>query len=175
MIVRPATPDDAQAIAAIYAHHVAHGTASFDTVPRSVAETTAKIAEHAARGWPFLVTEIDGAVAGYAYANQFRDRAAYRYACEDSIYVAADRHRQGIGATLLTTLVEAAELSGFRQMIAVIGGGEAASVALHAKCGFAHAGRMRAVGRKFGQWLDTIYMQRALGPGDTSPPPQEPA
>lgn len=174
MIVRPAVPDDATAIAAIYAHHVAHGTASFDTVPRSHEDTAAKIAEHEERGWPFLVAEIDGAVAGYAYTNQFRDRPAYRYACEDSIYVSADRHGQGVGTALMAALVEAAEACGFRQMIAVIGGGEAASVALHAKTGFVHAGQMRSVGRKFGKWLDTIYMQRALGPGDSGPPPTEP-
>lgn len=175
MIVRAATPDDAEAIAAIYAHHVAHGTASFDTVPRSLEETAAKIVEHTAHGWPFLVVEIEGAVAGYAYASRFRDRPAYRYACEDSIYVDADRRGQGVGMALLTTLIERAEACGFRQMIAVVGGGETASVAVHARCGFAHAGRMRSVGRKFGQWLDTVYMQRSLGPGDGIGPPEEPA
>lgn len=175
MIVRPADPGDAAAIAAIYAHHVAHGTASFDTVPRSLEDTAAKIAEHKKRNWPFLVAEIDGAVAGYAYATQFRDRPAYRYACEDSIYVAADRRGQGIGTALMAALIDAAQRCGFLQMIGVIGGGEAASVALHARSGFTHAGQMRSVGRKFGRWLDTVYMQRALGPGDGAPPPTEPA
>ena len=170
MIVRPAAPGDAAAIAAIYAHHVAHGTASFDTEPRSIDVTAAKIAEHDGRGWPFLAAEVDGGVVGYAYANQFRDRPAYRYACEDSIYIAADSHGQGIGTALLTALIASAEEQGFRQMIAVIGGGEAASVALHAKCGFTHAGRMRSVGHKFGRWLDTVYMQRALGIGDADTP-----
>lgn len=174
-VIRPATEADATAVAAIYAHHVAHGTASFDTEARSVADTTAKIVECRARGWPFLIFESDGEVSAYAYATQFRDRPAYRFACEDSIYVRHDRHGRGIGSALLTALIAAAEVASFRQMIAVIGGGEPASVALHAKGGFAHAGRMQSVGRKFGRWLDTVYMQRALGPGDGVPPQDEPS
>jgi len=170
MIVRAATLADAEAIAAIYAHHVAHGTASFDTEPRSWPDTQAKVAEHDRRGWPFLVADNDGDIAGYAYANQFRDRKAYRFACENSIYILPDAIGQGIGTTLLTALIEAATVAGFRQMIAVIGGGEPASVALHLKCGFVHAGRMRSVGHKFGRWLDTVYMQISLGVGDDAPP-----
>jgi L-amino acid N-acyltransferase YncA len=174
-VIRPASEADAKAIAAIYAHHVAHGTASFDTEPRSVADTAAKIAECARRGWPFLVLENGREVIGYAYATQFRDRPAYLLTCEDSIYVRHDRHGEGIGKALLTALIEAAEAAGFRQMIAVIGGGEPGSVAVHRKAGFVHAGRMHSVGRKFGRWLDTVYMQRALGAGDGVPPLDEPA
>lgn len=172
--VRQAIPADASAIAAIYAHHVRHGTASFDTVPRSLVETEGRIAESSARGWPFLVAEQDGQVMGYAYATQFRDRPAYGSTCENSIYVHPDRQGQGIGKALLGALLGQAQAAGFRQMIAVIGGGEPASVALHARLGFQHAGRMQSVGRKFGRWLDTIYMQIALGAGDSAPPLKEP-
>jgi len=173
-VVRPAAANDAAAIAAIYAHHVAHGTASFDTEPRSDAETAAKIAECNAHGWPFLVAEAGGEVVGYAYATQFRDRPAYRSACENSIYIHPGHVGQGIGTRLLDALVEAATASGFRQMIAVIGGAEPASVALHARAGFVEAGRMRSVGRKQGRWLDTLYMQLSLGAGDGAPPEIEP-
>jgi phosphinothricin acetyltransferase len=172
--VRIAEPRDAAAIAAIYAHHVAHGTASFDTDPRSEAATAEKIAECASRGWPFLVAELDGMVVGYAYASQFRDRPAYRTTCENSIYISPAYIGQGVGTLLLAALIEAATAAGFRQMIAVIGGAEPASVALHARAGFREAGQMRSVGRKHGRWLDTVYLQRSLGAGDLSPPEIEP-
>ncbi|WIW91106.1 GNAT family N-acetyltransferase [Sphingobium sp. TCM1] len=174
VMVRPATHADAPAIAAIYAHHVRHGTASFDTVPRSPAETEARVRDCVARGWPFLVAAADGEVVGYAYATQFRDRPAYASTCENSIYVDPRHLGQGVGKTLLAALLARAEAAGFRQMIAVIGGGEPASVALHASLGFQHRGRMRSVGRKFGRWLDTVYMQIPLGAGDAAPPPEEP-
>lgn len=174
MTIRPAHPDDADAIAAIYETHVRTGTASFDTEPRTPGETRIKIEANAAAGWPFLVAEIDGAIAGYAYANQFRDRPAYALTCENSIYIHPDRLGMGIGRQLLSALLVEAEACGFRQMIAVIGGGEPASVALHAGQGFTHAGRMQSVGRKFGRWLDTVYMQRALGVGDATAPGEEP-
>jgi phosphinothricin acetyltransferase len=161
--IRPVRPDDSASIAAIYTHHVLHGTATFDIDPPDIAFWSAKIASIAAHGWPFVVAERDGAVTGYAYATQFRDRPAYAETCEDSIYLAPDQLGQGIGSRLLPALAKAAREAGFRQMIAVIGGSEPASVALHAKCGFVHAGRMIGVGRKFGRILDTIYMQRALG------------
>lgn len=171
--VRPAIPADAAAIADIYAYHVAHGTASFDTVPRTETETSAKIADCGERGWPFLVAEREGEVVGYAYATQFRDRPAYRSTCENSIYIAPAHMGEGIGRTLLAALIDAAERAEFRQMVAVIGGAEPASVALHRGAGFVEAGRMRSVGRKLGRWLDTLYMQKALGAGDTRPPDGE--
>lgn len=174
LTVRPASEADAAAIAEIYARHVHTGSASFDTIPRTIEETARKIAEISANGWPFLVAICDGQVTGYAYANQFRDRPAYSFACEDSIYVHPDFMGRGVGTTLLGELIVAATERGFRQMFAVIGGGEPASVALHAKLGFEHAGRMRSVGRKFGRWLDTVYMQLALGDGDTRDPDWEP-
>ena len=135
---------------------------SIDTEAPPVADMAAKVADVTARGWPFLVAEVGGAVAGYAYATQFRDRPAYRHTCENSIYVAPDRVGSGLGRALLTALVDRSRDAGFHQMVAVIGGGEPASVALHAALGFRHAGRMERVGRKFDRWLDTVYMQRTL-------------
>ena len=157
--IRSAGEGDAQAIAAIYAWHVANGTATFDTVAPDAEAWAEKIADFAGRGFPFLVAEREGGVCAYAYAARFRDRAAYAHTCEDSIYVAHDARGGGVGSVLLKALIEAARGAGFEQMIAVIGGGEPASVALHGKCGFVHAGRMRNVGKKFGQLLDTVYMQ----------------
>lgn len=162
LAIRPARENDAQAIAAIYAWHVANGTATFDTSSPDAGAWAAKITDFAARGFPFLIAEQEGAVVAYAYAARFRDRAAYAHTCEDSIYVSHEARGGGIGSALLIALIAAARASGFEQMIAVVGGGEPASVALHAKCGFAHAGRMRNVGRKFGRLLDTVYMQRDL-------------
>ena len=126
-------------------------------------------------GWPWLVAQ-DGAgeLAGYAYAGQLNPRQAYRHACEDSVYLHPDRLRRGIGTALLAALIEAGEASGFRQMVALIAGSEAASVALHARFGFVEAGRLRSVGRKHGRWLDVLSMQRPLGAGDATPPECEP-
>ena len=146
----------------IYAFHVSNGTATFDTQAPDEAFWREKIGAVAERGWPFLVIERDGAVLGYAYATQFRDRAAYSHTCENSIYIADGQRGQGIGGRLLEALVDGARAAGFEQMIAVIGGGEPASVAVHGKLGFVHAGRMKNVGRKFGRLLDTVYMQRDL-------------
>lgn len=160
--IRPARPDDARAVCAIYDYHVAHGTASFDSEGPSEAQWTAKIADIAAHGWPFLVAERDGEVLGYAYATQFRPRAAYARTCENSIYVADTARGTGVGSQLLRRLIDDARSTGFEQMIAVIGGGEPASVTLHGKLGFVHAGRMRNVGFKFGRKLDTVYMQYDL-------------
>lgn len=167
--VRPARPDDAEAIAAIYAHHVRHGTATFDTEPPSPEQWRARITGILERGWPFLVATKGSDVLGYAYAAQFRDRPAYAQSCEDSIYVRADQTGRGVGHLLLVALIEEAGARGFTQMLAVIGGGEPASVALHARHGFRHAGRMEKVGYKFDRWLDTVYMQLALGLDASSP------
>jgi L-amino acid N-acyltransferase YncA len=160
--IRTVSVADAEAIAAIYDHHVLHGTASYEVDPPSVEDTAAKIRRVTGPGWPFLVADVGGEVSGYAYATQFRDRAAYRFTCEDSIYVHPEMMGHGIGRALLEALMEASAEHGFRTMVAVIGGAEPSSVALHSRCGFEHSGRLKAVGFKFGRWLDSIYMQRDL-------------
>ncbi|MBS0476041.1 MAG: N-acetyltransferase [Proteobacteria bacterium] len=176
MKIEPALPADVAEIAAIYGHHVIHGTATYELDPPDEADMAARLAKVSAAGWPWLVArdEASGAVMGYAYATQFRDRAAYRFACEDSIYIHPDWQGRGLGKILLTALLDACEAAGFRQIYAVIGGAEPASIALHAALGFEHCGALRGSGRKHGRWLDTAFMQRALGPGDTTPPPEEP-
>lgn len=173
--ITDAAAADAAAMAEIYAHHVLHGTATFETAPPDAAGMADRLARVQRAAWPWLVArDASGAVVGYAYVMQFRDRPAYRFSCEDSVYVRHDRRGEGIGAALLSALIPAAEACGFRQMFAVIGGAEPASIALHARLGFVEAGRMRGIGRKFGRWLDTVYMQRALGPGARTSPPREP-
>ncbi len=162
LIVREARPDDAATIQAIYAHHVLHGTASFEIDPPDLAFWHGKITDLTDRRLPFLVACEDANRLGYAYATPFRDRPAYGHTCENSIYVRAGHMGRGVGLALMLALIEAASATGFREMIAVIGGGEPASIALHARCGFVHAGRLRNVGYKFGRYLDTVYMQRSL-------------
>jgi phosphinothricin acetyltransferase len=163
--IRDATDADAEAIAAIYAHHVLSGTASYEVEPPTGEDTLAKIRRVTGPGWPFLVAELDGEVAGYAYATQFRDRAAYRFTAEDSIYVHPERMGRGVGKALLEALMERSAAFGFGTMVAVIGGAEPASIALHAKCGFREVGRLSRVGFKFGRWLDSLYMQVELTGG----------
>ena len=165
MVVRGVRSADAEQIAAIYAHHVLHGTASFDEVPPTADFWRDKISGVQAKGWPFIAAESDGKIVGYSYATQFRDRPAYRFTCENSIYVHPDHVGKGVGKPLLSGLIPAARQSGFKQMIAVIGGGEPASVAVHRTCGFVEAGRMKTVGFKFCHWLDSVYMQLDLQNG----------
>ena len=160
--LRSASIADAEAIAAIYAHHVLNGTASFDDEPPNAGFWRQKIAAVQGKDWPFLVAMLNDRPVGYAYVTQFRDRAAYAFTCENSIYVHPEHLGQGIGRRLLTALISAARTAGFQQMIAVIGGAEPASVALHRACGFVEAGRLKSVGFKFGRWLDSLYMQRSL-------------
>lgn len=175
--IMPAEPADAEAIAAIYAHHVIHGTATFEIEPPDAAEIAARMGRVRAAGLPWLVAreEASGAVIGYAYASAFHPRAAYGRTCEDAIYIAHDRLGQGLGKALLAALLEACTAAGQRQMIALIAGTEPASIALHARAGFTEAGRLASVGRKHGRWLDVVYMQRGLGAGDAAPPDHEPA
>ena len=159
ILIRDASESDAEAIAAIYAHHVLNGTASYDLEAPSAVFHRDKIWRIAQAGWPFLVAELEGEIAGYAYVTQFRDRAAYRFTAEDSIYVHPDKMRRGIGRALLETLIERSRKHGFRTVVAVIGGAEPGSIALHAACGFREAGRLRRVGWKKNKWLDSLYMQ----------------
>ncbi len=164
MRVRSAVPEDAAALAAIYAPEVLHGTASFETEAPDAAEMAARLTRVLARGWPWLVMDSEKAILGYAYAGQFRDRPAYAATCENSIYMAASARGRGLGLMLLHALIAAAREAGFRQMIAVVGDaeGNVASQALHRRAGFQDAGRLKAVGCKFGQLLDVAYLQRSL-------------
>ena len=162
LLIRDVTEADAEAIAAIYGHHVLHGTASYDVEPPGAGFHRDKIRRILGAGWPFLVAEADGEVAGYAYVTQFRDRAAYRFTAEDSIYVHPDTMGRGIGKALLVRLIERSGAYGFRTIIAVIGGAEPPSIGLHATCGFVEVGRLKGVGFKFNRWLDSVYMQREL-------------
>jgi phosphinothricin acetyltransferase len=171
MLIRPSLETDAAALSAIYGHHVLHGLGTFEEVPPSTEDMAQRRAAVVARGLPYLVAEIDGQVAGLAYAGPFRPRAAYRYAVEDSVYIAPDRVGQGVGKALLDAVIAACEGLGLRQMVAVIGdSGNAGSIGLHRACGFAPAGVLNAVGFKHGRWLDVVMMRRALNGGDATPP-----
>jgi L-amino acid N-acyltransferase YncA len=169
--IRPAGPGDIAAITRIYAHAVEHGTASFELEPPDEAEMARRRTALITNGYPYLVAERAGAITGYAYAGSYRARPAYRWAVEDSVYVAPEFHRRGIGQLLLTRLIADAATRGFRQMIAVIGdSAQTASIALHVATGFSLVGTLRSVGFKHGRWLDTVLMQRPLGSGDTTNP-----
>jgi phosphinothricin acetyltransferase len=171
VIIRPAVPGDIEAITRIYANAVLHGTASFEIAPPDEAEMLRRQAALLDNGYPYFAAEIGGIVAGYAYAGPYRARPAYRWSVEDSVYVAPDMHRKGIGALLLRALIAASTQRGYRQMIAVIGdSAQIASIAVHERAGFNHVGTLRSVGFKHGKWLDTVLMQRALGAGDGTAP-----
>lgn len=175
MQIRSANLSDAGDVAAIYAHHVRHGTATYELESPSAAEMAERMDKVLRAGWPWLVAcDENGAMLGYGYIAQFRDRAAYRFAGEDSIYIHDDARGRGIGKALLAALLEAGEAAGFRQVYAVIGGAEPGSIALHAAMGFEHAGILKGSGRKAGRWLDTVFMQRPLGSGTQTPPAEEP-
>jgi phosphinothricin acetyltransferase len=170
--VRDAGDADIPQIAAIYAFHVERDTASFELEAPDAAEMQRRYRDNVARGYPYLVAlSADARVVGYAYASEYRSRPAYRHTVEDSVYVDPAWSRRGIGSALLTALIERCEAGGYRQMVAIIGGSHnTASIALHATLGFERAGVLAAVGRKFDRWLDTVLMQRALGPGAGAPP-----
>jgi phosphinothricin acetyltransferase len=169
--VRASEERDLAAIAAIYSHHVLHGLASFEVEPPDAAEIARRRADALARGLPYLVAELDGRVAGYAYAAPYRARPAYRYTLENSIYIDPGVLGRGAGRVLLEALVEACTRAGYRQLIAVIGdSANTASIGLHAACGFRHAGLLPGVGFKFGRWVDSVLMQRDLGEGKRSLP-----
>jgi phosphinothricin acetyltransferase len=170
-IIRPSCDDDVAAIAAIYGHHVLHGLASFEDAPPTVDEMARRRGEIIAAGLPYLVAEDGGRVLGYCYAGRYRTRSGYRFTLEDSIYVDAAATGRGIGRRLLEPLLARCTELGYRQMVAVIGGRETLpSIRLHEALGFTHIGILPSVGFKFGRWVDTVLMQRALGPGDTTLP-----
>lgn len=172
--VRAAVPADLEAIAAIYAHHVESGTGSFELDAPGAHEMHRRWRDVVERGLPYLVAtfELHGAtIAGYAYASLYRARPAYRYTVEDSVYVDPTCGGRGVGRALLAAIIDACAPLGYRQMVAVIGGSDnAASIGLHAALGFERVGCLTAVGRKFDRWIDTVLMQRALGPGAVAPP-----
>jgi phosphinothricin acetyltransferase len=172
VIVRAASAADAAAVAAIYGHHVLHGLGTFEEVPPDVAEIASRIAAVLARGLPYVVgVESDGTIVGFAYAAPFRPRAAYRYTAEDSVYIHPDRLGRGIGKVLVAEVITGCEAMGIRQLIAVIGdSANAGSIGLHRSLGFEHSGVGRAFGFKHGRWVDIVWMQKALGGGDTNAP-----
>ena len=172
MLIRDAADDDMATVTAIYADAVLRHAASYETEPPTVAEMMRRRETVLARGFAWLVAERDGAVIGYAYANLFRERPAYRYLAEDSIYVAPDSQGAGVGLTLVESLCARTAASGSRQMLAVIGDAarSSGSIALHRKAGFVTCGRIEGAGFKFGRWLDTLFMQKSLGEGASSLP-----
>ena len=171
MDIRPATHADLPEIQSIYAHHVLNGAGTFEEVPPSVEEVQARFEAIAGRGWSYIVATDATGVLGYAYFSQMRDRSAYRYTAENSIYVRDDVRGQGVGKALVAQLLKDAEGAGFRQMVAVIGDSEnVGSIGVHSSLGFQRAGLLRASGLKFGRWVDTVYMQRHLGRGDADVP-----
>lgn len=170
-IVREARDDDLPEIQAIYAHHVRTGLGSFEELPPPVEEMRRRRAAILADGLPYLVAEIGGRIAGYAYAGRYRPRSAYRYSVEDSIYVAPDALRRGVARALLAELIERCTRLGYRQMVAVIGdSANHGSIGLHAQWGFVEVARLPAIGFKFGRWVDSVMMQRPLGPGQSTLP-----
>ena len=170
-MLRPGTDADVPSISRIYAHHVEHGTASFETIPPSENEIARRRKGVLDEGLPYLVAECGDVVVGYAYASLYRPRPAYRFTVEDSIYIDPGHVRKGLGRLLLAELIRQCEAGRWRQMIAVIGdSANAPSIRLHEELGFQTAGVFRAVGWKFGRWLDTVLMQRPLGMGDKTKP-----
>jgi L-amino acid N-acyltransferase YncA len=171
MEIRAATDSDVPDIQAIYAHHVLHGTGTFEEEPPSVEETMARYRKVVDNGHVWLVATDATGVLGYGYYAPFRERSAYRFAVEDSIYVREDVRGQGVGKMLVTRLIELATAAGLRQMIAVIGDSEnVGSIGVHASLGFHMIGTMKSAGLKFGRWLDVVTMQRSLGKGDSTLP-----
>ncbi|MGB6535874.1 MAG: N-acetyltransferase family protein [Xanthobacteraceae bacterium] len=171
VLIRPAGSGDVGAITLIYDDAVKHGTATFEIEPPDEAEMLRRQQALLVRSYPYLVAEYAGTIAGYAYAGPYRDRRAYDWSVEDSIYLAPEFQRRGIGRLLLTRLVAQSEAQGWRQMIAVIGdSAQAASIAVHARAGFSFVGTLRSVGYKRGRWLDTVLMQRSLGESDIASP-----
>jgi phosphinothricin acetyltransferase len=171
LLIRPSHDQDTPHITSIYAHHVLHGTGTFETEAPSVADMTARRADVLAKGLPYLVAEQDGLVVGFAYGNWFKPRPAYRYSVEDSIYLAPDLHRRGLGRALLAELLARFEAVGVRKVMAIIGdSANAGSVGVHRALGFTLVGVVESCGWKFGAWRDIVIMQKTLGAGDTQPP-----
>jgi L-amino acid N-acyltransferase YncA len=169
--IRPATAADLPFITGIYEHAVRYGTATFELIPPDLAEMTRRFGALIDGGFPYFAASLEGRVVGYTYAGAYRPRPAYRFTVENSVYLQPAIHRRGIGLQLLQRLIAECEARGYRQMIAVIGdSANAGSIGVHAKCGFQMIGTHPNVGFKFGRWLDTVMMQRALGDGAATLP-----
>jgi phosphinothricin acetyltransferase len=170
-IIRPSRDADTPAITAIYAHHVLHGTGTFEVDPPNETDMAARRADVLSKGLPWLVAEDAGQVVGYAYCNWFKPRPAYRFSAEDSIYLAPGAHRQGLGRALLAELAARAQAAGVRKLIAVIGdSANLGSVGVHRSVGFVDVGVLKSCGWKFGAWRDVVLMDMALGAGDSTSP-----
>lgn len=175
LAVRPAVAADMAQIQAIYAHHVRASLATFEVEPPAIAEMTRRHADVVGRGLPYLVAELDGRLLGYGYAAPYRARPAYRFTVENSIYVAEDSRGHGVGRAVLAAVIARCADLGYRQMVAVIGdSANAASIGLHQSLGFRQVGLLPAVGFKFGRWVDSVLMQRALGAGADDLPLRDP-
>lgn len=171
LLIRPSTEADLPAVTRIYGHAVRHGTGTFELEVPDEATMAQRRADVLAKGLPWLVAERDGAVLGYAYANHFRPRRAYRFCLEDSIYLDEAARGQGVGRLLLAELLAQCEARGARQMLAVIGdSANAGSIGVHRACGFEDVGVFKAAGWKFGRWLDVVLLQKSLGEGDATEP-----
>jgi L-amino acid N-acyltransferase YncA len=170
LLIRPSTEADLPAITAVYAHAVLHGTGTFELSPPDLTEMARRRSDTLDKGLPWLVAQSGDRVLGYAYANHFRPRPAYRFCVEDSIYLHQDARGLGVGRLLLTELVSRCEAAGARQMLAVIGdAANLGSIGVHAALGFEHCGLFKAAGWKFDRWLDVVLMQRTLGSGASQP------
>lgn len=171
MLIRPAGAADFPAIAALYGYWVQNGLGTFEEAPPGADELAARASAIVGCGLPYLVAEVDRKLAGYAYAAPYRPRTGYRYTAEDTVYVAPHLRGRGVGRALLLAVLDACEARGVRQVLASIGdGANTASVALHRACGFELAGVLRAVGFKYGRWVDVVFMQRSLNGGDAAAP-----
>jgi L-amino acid N-acyltransferase YncA len=169
--IRQAFDGDIPAVTAIYAHHVLHGTGTFETDPPTAAEMALRQADVLSKGLPYLVIENASEILGFAYCNWFKPRPAYRFSAEDSIYMLPQTAKQGLGRMLLAELIAQAERAGVRKLIAVIGDSEnQGSIGVHRACGFQHVGILSACGWKFERWLDAVLMERAIGASDSTTP-----
>jgi phosphinothricin acetyltransferase len=170
-LIRPSRPEDIPSITTIYAHHVLHGTGTFEVTPPTPEDMRARREDVLSKGLPYLVAVDGDNVLGFAYCNWFKPRPAYRFSAEDSIYLAPETNGQGLGRLLLTELMAQAEKAGVRKLIAVIGdSANAASIGVHRASGFAHVGTLKSCGWKFDRWLDVVMMDKALGWGDRCAP-----
>jgi L-amino acid N-acyltransferase YncA len=174
-LIHPSRDEDIPSIAAIYAHHVLHGTGTFETEPPCAADMASRRADVLAKGLPYLVAEQDGELLGFACGNWFKPRPAYRFSVEDSIYLAPGLHRKGLGRALLAELLAHCETAGIRKVMAIIGdSANAGSVGVHCALGFTQVGIVEACGWKSGAWRDIVIMQKTLGTGSSEPPAELP-